>query len=170
MALHQLMFAVLCVAAGVFTFARGAFPERISACSILAAFLLTNIFKTPHRDFFRFVEWRLFMIDAGLLTVLLGVALTSTRFWPMAMTTLQGMSVLVHLAKILDQFIWPYVYFGLASLLSWPILLLIVVATLRHRWRLRQYGVDFDWAWQLPSAYRAGWRVRERAPTDDGGR
>ncbi len=162
MPLHQLIFAILCVAACGYAFARGAIPERISACFILLAFILTNIFKTPHNAFFHYVEWRILLIDAGLLAVLFGVALFSTRFWPITMTALQGVSTLAHLAKLLDQSIWPYVYFGLASMLSWPIILLLIAATVRHRKRLRRYGVDFDWVWQLPAAYRAGWTVHAR--------
>ncbi|NIJ08040.1 hypothetical protein FHS31_001650 [Sphingomonas vulcanisoli] len=123
---------------------------------------MTYIFKTPHAHFFHELEWRIFLIDLGLLLMLLGVALTSARFWPIIMAALQGLSVMAHLAKILDQAILPYVYFGLASLLSWPIVILLITATARHRLRLRRFGVDFSWVWQLPPAYRAGWLVHER--------
>ena len=162
MPLHQQLFDLLCVAACGHALARGASPERISACAIFAAFVLTNLLKSPHTTFFHFVEWRILMIDGGLLIALLAVALISARYWPLAMVTLHCVSVFAHLAKILDSHIWSYVYFGLSSMLSWPIILMLSWATERHRGRLRRYGVDFSWVWQLPAAYRAGWVAYER--------
>lgn len=162
MPLHQMLFAILCVVACGHALARGALPERITACSIFAAFILTNAFKSPHDDFFRVIEWRIWIIDSALFVSFLAVALTSARFWPMAMVCMHSASVLAHLAKALDHTIWPYVYIVLANLISWPIVILLIVATERHRRRLHRYGVDFSWVWQLPPAYRDGWRVHER--------
>ena len=78
------------------------------------------------------------------------------------MASLQGCELLGHFAKAVAPDIVAVVYFAIVSFLSFPMVILLLVATWRHRTRLRLYGVDYAWVSELPPAYRAGWIVGER--------
>jgi hypothetical protein len=88
----------------------------------------------------------------------------STRFWPMLMASMQGCGMLGHLAKPLGPDIIPKAYYATVAFWGYPIVLLLVLATWRHRVRLHRYGVDYAWVWNLPRRYRSGWSVNELAP------
>lgn len=163
MPLHQLIFALLCLAACIYAAVRGGAPERIIACAFLVAFVLTNVVSNPQASFFQTLEWRIALVDGGLLAVVMGVALLSTRYWGLPMASMQICDVLGHMAKVLDPTILPQAYFALVAFISYPMIALLAAGTLFHRRRLARWGRDFDWAAQLPPLYRAGWRVDERA-------
>src|SRR3546814_13581365 len=47
-------------------------------------------------------------------------------------------------------------YGPLVAAWAYAMLVVLIIATCRHRQRLRRYGADPAWYWQLPPAYRCG--------------
>jgi hypothetical protein len=95
---------------------------------------------------------------------MVGVALTSARFWPMVMASMQGCGMFGHLAKPLGPDIMPAAYYVTVAFWGFPIVLLLAVATWRHQARLARYGIDYAWTRNLPRRYRDGWSVDELTP------
>jgi len=158
MPLHQIIFAGVMLAACIYAIARGGAPERLTAYGFLLAFVLTNMVQKGPGDAYHSVERMIALVDAGLLGAVLFVALVSCRFWGMAMACLMIVDVLGHFAKLLlAQELFSPVYYALVALVSYPMIALLAIGTWRHRRRLRRYGVDYSWVWQLPPAYRLGW-------------
>ena len=155
--LHQLVFAILWLAACGYAIVRGGTPERITAAAFLVAAPLTS--ATVHwAALYQAVELGVFGIDSALLLVIVGVAMASTRFWPMLMASLQGSEVLGHVAKLVAPDTVPAAYYVVVAFWAFPMVVLLGWATWRHRRRLREYGVDYDWTTQLPQSYRQGFR------------
>jgi hypothetical protein len=163
--LHQYIFAALTLAACIYAIARGGSPERITAVGFLSAFALTNLVGWSLRTTYMTIAWEMAAVDASLLLAVLFVALLSCRFWAMAMAAMMIIDVFGHLARLLDPGIVAKAYYALVALISYPMVLLLVIGTWRHRVRLRRFGIDYSWVWQLPPAYQLGWRV---VPRKDG--
>lgn len=165
MPLHQLIFLMLTLAACCYAIARGGAPERVTAGGFLLAMILTAAADRAPLPYGA-VEWQIALIDAALLATILFVALASCRFWALAMVSLMIIEMFGHLARLLDPDIVAKAYYALVALLSYPMIVLLVTATWRHRLRLRRYGVDYSWVWQLPPAYRLGWLAIPRKHGD----
>jgi len=164
--LHQLIFLTLWIGSTIYAVIWGGFPERIVATAQLCAGLLTNILGVilrPAAGDYASVEVGVLTTDLGLFVIILGVALTSARFWPMLQASMAGCDLLGHLAKPLGPDILPTAYYATVAIWGYPMVILLIVATWRHRNRLARYGVDHAWVWQLPGRYRNGWSVDELA-------
>jgi len=156
----------LWLASTVYAAVRGGSPERIVAGAQLCAGLLTNILGVllrPVEGDYASVEVGVLVTDLALFGVITAIALTSTRFWPMLQASMMGCDLLGHLAKPLGPDILPKAYYATVAVWGYPMVILLIVATWRHRVRLRRYGVDYAWAWNLPRRYRDGWSVNELA-------
>ncbi len=164
MPLHQLIFDVMTLAACLYAIARGGAPERLTSVGFLVAFILTNLAQGP-ASAYADVEWQVATIDTALLVAVLLVALGSCRFWGLAMASMMVINVFGHVARLMDSGIIARAYYVLVVVISYPMVALLVAATWRHRVRLRRYGVDYSWVWQLPPAYRMGWLA---VPDKDG--
>lgn len=153
MPFHQILFLVLLAAVCAYACVRGGPPERLVATAFLVAALLTALLQAVYRS----IEIGILLVDAGLLALMLAIALASTRFWPLLMTSLQGSEVLGHFAKLLAPETVPEAYFAVVAFWGFPMLALLAWGTWRHRRRLRRYGIDHDWACRLPVSYREGY-------------
>ncbi len=167
MQLHQQIFAALTIVACLYAVARGGAPERVTAIGFLCAFALTNLFARSVWVAYSTIEWEVAAVDTSLALVVLLVALASCRFWAMGMAGMMIINVFGHLARMLDPGIVAKAYYALVALISYPMVLLLVIGTWRHRLRLRRFGIDYSWVWQLPPAYRMGWLA---VPRQDGER
>lgn len=153
MALHQLLFLILLAAACAYACARGGPPERLVAIAFVIAPLLTALLQVgPYRS----IQLGIMTVDVGLLGLMLAIALASTRFWPLLMTSLQGSEVLGHVARLLAPDTVPEAYYAVVAFWSFPMVALLAWGTWRHRLRLRRYGIDYNWTYQLPLSYRKG--------------
>jgi len=164
--LHQLIFLALWIVTCGYAAVRGGAPERIAAAALVAAVILTVLFSLilhPVGGYYSSVEFGVAMTDVGLFLLIMLLALVSTRFWPMLMASMQGCGMLGHLAKPLGPDIIPKAYYATVAFWGYPILLILALGTWRHRQRLRRYGVDYAWVWDLPRRYRNGWSVDELA-------
>jgi len=141
---HVPLFYALMVAATVYALGRGGSAERLVALLFLAALLGTAYVRSPAAIVFRHIEVGMFLVDLALFAALYLLSIFSTRFWPIWMSALQGVTVLSHAVKLAP----PPTNFGYAVLeqfWSFPQLILLIVAVHRHRLRLARNGTDPSW-------------------------
>jgi hypothetical protein len=162
--LHQLVFATLWLGACGYAAVYGGAPERLASGSMFAAVISTMICSfvwRPEAGSYSSLELGVAVTDLTLFAVMTAIALASTRFWPMLMASMLGCGVFGHFAKPLGPDILPKAYYMTVALWGYPTLLLLAVATWRHRARLARYGVDYSWVRELPHRYREGWSIDE---------
>jgi hypothetical protein len=164
--LHQIVFLGLWLGSSVYAGVRGGAPERLVAATLLCAGVLTNVLGVLLRpaggDYASF-EVGVALTDLAVFVAITLIAMTSTRFWPMLQAGMMGCDVFGHLAKPLGPDILPEAYYATVAIWGYPMLILLVVATWRHRVRLARYGVDYAWVRDLPQRYRNGWSIDELA-------
>ena len=166
MGISQYLFYAMLIGACGYAAARGGAPERITAAAMICALVATVIigqYHPPSRGAYSAIEPRVALTDLILFLVIVGVALFSTRFWPILMASMMGCGLFGHLTKPLGPDILARAYYIAVAVWSYPELLLLGVATWRHQVRLTRYGVDYPWNWMLPRRYRNGWSVNELA-------
>jgi len=122
---------------------RGGGPERITGWMTVGAALLTV--AAGHPTQYRHVELHVFLIDLALLIGLVIVALKADRLWPMVLAALHLESTAVHILKLFDAELMRATYAVMIVMWSYPIQILLVIATLRHQRRLAQFGEDRAW-------------------------
>lgn len=140
-----LFFNLLFTASFGYAVVRGGAPERITAFLLLIARLLTIFVRSPAPATFTHVEIGIFLVDLGLFAALYTLSLVTTRFWPIWMSGLQGVSVLAHCAILVPP-VNGFAYAIMVEFWAYPMLALLIVATRRHRLRLTRTGSDEPWA------------------------
>jgi hypothetical protein len=161
---HQIVFLALWAVACGYAAVRGGAPERIVAGALVLAVIATWLSASSVAAPYTRIIAGIALTDLILFGLLVAIALVSTRFWPMLMASMQGCGLLGHLTRPLGPHILPQAYFATVAFWSFPIVILLAVATWRHRIRLARYGVDYAWVRQLPTRYRRGWSVDELTP------
>lgn len=146
MAWRIMLFNLVQVAACFYALRRGGAPERWVAFMMAAAAALTAFLPfNPDVTFFSLDEPQL-LVDASLLLGLTGLALRADRFWPMWVAALQLIAITVHVVRGLDPTILPIVYNRSIGKLAYPMILLLVVGTYRHRQRAAAGPGEQDWS------------------------
>lgn len=130
------VFWILLLLVCTFALLRGRSDERIAAGACVAATLSTHFILGPLKLKFTNVEPGLVVLDLAMLVVFTMVALRSSRFWPLWVAGLQLTMSMAHLMKAVDLQLMPRVYAAASVFWSYPILVIIIVASLRtHRYR-----------------------------------
>ena len=140
-----LVFNTVLILVAGFALWKGGAPERIVAVSFLAAAGATRLAQYGASGMFEDLELDILVIDLVLLALLVVIAFRSDRVWPIWMVGLHGLTVGVHAAKAYDPGIVSWIYGMALGKLAYPMLLILVVATIRHRRRLTLYGTDPSW-------------------------
>lgn len=142
---EPVFFLGLQIVIAVYAIALGGGPERRAALMQLAAFSATMAaYSFPIKRYYQ-LEAGVLLIDLALLIGLYWLALKSNRIWPMAMTSLQLSSIVVHVARVLDVSMSPWAYAFLLKVWAYPMVGLLGVAVYRHRARLSHFSVDRAW-------------------------
>jgi hypothetical protein len=128
---RQLIFIGLLLSICLYGLIKGGRSERSVAAICLCAAILTSLAVSPFGARFRGVEIQVFYIDALTFLAFFAVALFSTKFWPMWVTAMQGVSLLSHLSPLLPGVI-PWAYGNAIALWSYPILIVVGIATFRN--------------------------------------
>lgn len=104
--LLEIMGIAFLVATAVLAFALGGRDERLTAGAFVIATLLSWLADTQYSS----TQINVLLIDFGLLLALLGLALTSDRFWPMYAAAFQLIGTIVHVASMTEtgNFAWAY--------------------------------------------------------------
>lgn len=129
------------------SFAFGGAPERWMAAMFLGAALLSRLAYSAEATRFHSVERWVAVVDLVLLAGITVLLLRADRFWPIAMFATHGVTVLAHLVKRLDLSIVRHAYAISIVAPAYLTLLILLVAVVRHRLRLRHAGRDLDWSW-----------------------
>lgn len=138
---------------------RGGTPERIVAAGFLTAAVATRLLLLGSDRPFSEESRLLLAIDVSLLALLVGLALMSDRWWPLWMGALQLLEVAIQLVIVFDVEYLRWTFAILHGVWSYPMLALLVVATWRHRRRVRRNGADPSWS---SSSVRSLNRMRAR--------
>ena len=120
----QLTQYALMLAACAYAVWKGGLTERVAAADIFIGWTLTPLL-TSHD--WSAAQYPILGVDSLYFAVLLALALTSDRFWPMAAAAFALLPVLVQLAYIANAHIWPWTFFyvgGACDLLVLAILAL----------------------------------------------
>jgi len=139
-----LLFYVLLFIALFYATGWGGAPEQIFALIAIFGCVFTIWVETPWPYEFRHVELGVLFVDLAMFCALYALSIFSTRYWPIWMTAMQGLVVLAHVVVLTPQ---PsaFGYQALEQFWSYPQLILLMVATYRHRKRLARTGADPAW-------------------------
>lgn len=144
--IYILVFNLIQVLASLYAFVRGGAPERLAGALLLIAALLTRLFFLASISPYIGIEAGILAVDLLLLVALVTLALRADRFWPIWLAALQALGTAAHIAKAIDPGVVSLAYAILLSVWSWPMVLILAVATLRHQRRLATFGRDLDWS------------------------
>jgi hypothetical protein len=142
-------FLILFVGSVTYALWKGGAPERAAAFILLAGVVLTSTSQAFDAHRFATVQWGVAVVDAGALAGFMALALLSTRYWPMWLTALQIIQFCSDFAKLLPG-VAELTYAMASSLIGYPIALIIILATVRHRMRTARFGLQPSWRYQLP--------------------
>jgi hypothetical protein len=145
-------FILLVAVSSLYAVIRGGAPERLTALLLLTAFILSLLVRSRHGSYTH-VEVGVFLVDVALFAALYLLSLLSTRFWPIWMSGMQGVGVLAHCA-ILAPPVTPFAYAAMTDFWGYPMSVLLMVATRRHRLRLARTGTDDPWVFSYARSGR----------------
>jgi hypothetical protein len=86
-----------------------------------------------------------------MLAALVLLSSIADRFWPLWMTALHAFGVVGHIAKTMAPDILPNVYHAAHAFSAYPVTVILIVATWRHRNRLAMDGHDRSWSISSPA-------------------
>ena len=129
-------FALLLTICG-YALWRGHRDERIAAAACLIATLATRYVISPPGNRYDNIETGLMLVDVGMLVTFVFIALRSDRFWPLWVAGLQLTMTMAHVLKAVELELLPKAYAAAAIFWSYPILLILAVATWRGQRRDR---------------------------------
>jgi hypothetical protein len=133
--LPQEIWRTALIATCAFAFWRGGRPERIVAFAFLvASFTQPLVLNTTN---WLDPQWGVLVVDSVLLAFLVGLALRTDRSWLLFCAAFQLLSVVIHIAILVDRSVAPLPY--RRGLVIWSYLTLVALAWGTWRfWRSRQ--------------------------------
>lgn len=162
-----ILFNIVYMGTCGFALWRGGLPERLGVIILVADFQFSHWVIRPITLRYDGIEGAMFAVDLAAFIAFFSISLVSTRYWPIWMAALQGCVAAGHVNGLRSDVI-PFAYGNYVALWSYLLLVLLFIATLRHRRRCEIYGADPAWWWQLSQAYRDGGSVHGTdCPTHD---
>lgn len=143
---HITVFNFLQILASTYALARGGAPERLAGLLLLVAAITTRAFFLASVEPYVTVELGILAVDLVLLVALVTLALFADRFWPIWLAALQALGAGAHLVKAIEPGVVSMAYAILVAVWSYPMILILTAATLRHRRRSHQIGWELDWS------------------------
>ena len=144
--LRVLAFHLLLLASCGYAILRGGAPERITGWLLITASILTPLAARGLTVRFYQAEVGIFAVDLALLVALVIIALKADRFWPLVLAAMQLDATAVHILKMFDADLIRITYALMIAVWSYPMLVVLAIATMRHRRRLAQFGEDRSWS------------------------
>ena len=142
---RQAAFLVLLVASSLYAIARGGRPEQIGAVTLLVGAIASLWVVHPRGARFYHLETGILMTDMAILGVFLWLSIQSSRFWPIWITAFVAAEVIIHLAFLIAPKVNWLAYMDATALWSWAAQTILILATWRHRQRVKTLGVDASW-------------------------
>jgi len=128
---------------------RGGTPERLVALTFLVLGPLSGVVHSRGRPWHD-VDVGVFLLDFVMLLLLVALALKANRYWPIGMAAMQVFQVLGHLIKLADPRMLPLLYWISAAVWAYPMLILLLLGTVRHRNRVKRLGPEPSWSNSSP--------------------
>ena len=88
-------------------FWKGGREEQVAAGGLMLSWLSTMVLRDPH---WIGAQWGAFGADSCLLLLLVGLALRTKRYWPLAAAAFQLLCVVTHIARIVDPGVRAWAY------------------------------------------------------------
>lgn len=139
------LFLAFLLAATGYAAWRGGGPERAMAAialTMVGADQLLHMFVPPE---YAALDFGHLAIDFFGVTATTGLALVAHRFWPMCAAVLHMLPILAHTTRWLDVTMQPSVYLTMQVATSWPVPLILILATWRHQRRLARGESEPSW-------------------------
>ncbi len=127
---YLIFWALLLLVCG-YAFWRGRSEERLAAGASLIATILTAFVMPPVALRYSALDPGQLAIDLAMLATFVTIALRSERFWPLWVAGLQLTMSLSHLMKAIQSDLIAPVYATAAVFWSYPILIIILIGTIR---------------------------------------
>jgi hypothetical protein len=118
-----------------YALARGRRHERLAATVCILASLAMPFVLAPFAARYQGFETGVAFVDIGVLVAFVLIALDSDRFWPLWIAGLQLTASMSHMLKAISSDLMWWAYGAAGQFWSYPILLIIAVATWRSRRR-----------------------------------
>lgn len=150
--MRNAIFLALLLAAVVYAIRRGGGPEKAMAGIAALMVSLDWLLHLAVPPEFASLDVGHLAIDIFGASVTFLLAMVAHRFWPLPMAALHYLPLLAHSSRTVDVAIDPVAYLTMQVASSWPVPLLLILATWRHQRRIRQVGSEPSWhrSW-LPS-------------------
>lgn len=144
--MNAYLYLILLLCTFGYAWWRGGAPERIVASLIVAAVIGSAIALSFSQRVFGSKEVGLFAVDLTLCAAVVLVALYAERFWPLWLSALLILSVLLQLAIWYAPHYYRVIYLVLHALSAYPTLMLLTIGTARHYHRKNRLGHDPAWS------------------------
>lgn len=141
---HVPTFWLLLAISTGFALVRGGGPERVVAMIFIAGGVGSLLALRPISERYGNIELGVLLVDGFMFAGLLWVALRSRRYWPLWMAALQILELGSHFTELLPD-IARLAYGIIISFWSYPMLLILVIGTVRHRIRLSRGLNEAGW-------------------------
>lgn len=132
---HKIAYYIILAITVAAAFWRGRDSEKWGAVTAVAGSLGSTLVALNQSWAYLAVE--LFLVDCAVLASFWWLSLTSDRFWPYWVTGWQLVAVLTHLQRALFADILPEPYALLSMYLAYPMLALILLASIAGSGRSR---------------------------------
>jgi hypothetical protein len=110
----------------------------IAGAAIFLAASITSTWSTALNPSWQGTAFAMMLVDGVCMFALLALALFSSRYWPIWALGLQAVTLVTHLATIIDSRIVPLIYSAMAGFWSIPIMLIMVWGTMLDRAEMRK--------------------------------
>jgi hypothetical protein len=129
----QIAWWITLTAAAFYVFWRGQRDERLGMMILVLGSMASVFAYSPREVRWNDVELPLLAVDIVVLAAFFWLAIKSDRFWPLWVTAFQLLTVIAHLARILDTRFIAWVYAAAAADGGYLMILVMVLGTLSAR-------------------------------------
>ncbi len=139
-----ILFTVLWLGVCAYALWRGGQPERLVAIIFLVAAPLSGVVYSDR--LWHGMQLGIFAVDVAMLGLLAIIALRANRYWPIGMAAMQVFQVAGHLLKLADPKLLPLLYWISGVVWAYPMLILLLLGTIRHHNRVKRTGPEPSWS------------------------
>jgi hypothetical protein len=142
----RIIFFILLFAISVgYALWRGGKPERAVAIILILMISIDAFVHALTPATYAKADPGHLIIDALAWAAFLFIALRARRLWPLWVSSLQTISLIAHVTKLLNLSMPPLVYAIMQVSSSYLLLIILIMGTYAHQKRLRLSGSDMPW-------------------------